>query len=66
MACTTCPKRNFLRRKTQQTIATTGASEAAERTTLRSRDRRCPSFQPRTTLRQCRLGMGQARTQDGD
>jgi hypothetical protein len=29
-----------LRRKTQQTIATTGASEAAERTTLRLRRRK--------------------------
>ena len=37
MACIAWPKRNFLQRKTQQTIATTDASEAAERTTLRSR-----------------------------
>jgi hypothetical protein len=50
MACTAWPKRKLLRRETQQTIATTGASEAAERTTLRSRRkyRRRPSVQLRT------------------
>ena len=44
MACTAWPKRNCLRRKTQQMIAITGPSEAAERTTLRSRADSCPSF----------------------
>jgi hypothetical protein len=60
MVCTAWPKRNFVRRKTQQMIASTGAGEAAERITLRSRGRRRPSFQPRTTLGHCRLGMRQA------
>src|SRR5882757_9328923 len=41
MACTAWPKRNLLRRKTQQTIATTGAGEAAQRTTLGLRGRKC-------------------------
>jgi hypothetical protein len=58
MACTAWPKRKLLGRETQQTIATTGASEAAERTTLRSRRkyRRRPSVQLRTTTDPFHLG----------